>query len=109
MNMEEKTYKVIMWRPDGEEHADCFTMSKDVLTLRRTSGTCAVFGESGATGGGIILERKQETLLSPPQLRILFEGRLKDELGKFQMICQATAQEVEDEVNWEAKMMFPDL
>lgn len=107
MNAEEKTYEVIMWRPDGEEHAGCFTMSKDVLTLRRISGTCAVLGESGATGGGIILERKQENLLSPPQLRILFEGRLRDEPGRFQVICQATAQEVEDEVNWETKMLFP--
>jgi hypothetical protein len=70
----------------------------DKWTLRVTGSACAVFSKGKALGGGTIDRRERETLFDPPQLKFVYEGTLKGENGKFTIVCEASEQEIANEL-----------
>lgn len=87
------------WTPHSDEPLTGFEMPvPDQWALRVTGSTCAVVSGDRALGGGTIENRERETIFSPPQLKVVYRGTLQGKRGRFVVICEVSADELESEL-----------
>ena len=103
-----KEYEVIMWRPDGQENVGAFEIpTKEKVTLQPLGSTCRILADRRTIGGGTITERSKEDLVSPQQLRIVYEGSFRERCGRFVLVCLASEAEIAAEL-CEGEVVFAD-
>ncbi|MDE2188190.1 MAG: hypothetical protein KGJ35_00470 [Patescibacteria group bacterium] len=94
-----KTYKIIGYALGNSIKKTGLDIPvPDEWTLRVTGSTCAVFRRGKALGGGTIVQRERVTWFEPPVLKVAYKGTLDDMNDTFAIVCEASEQEIADEL-----------